>query len=43
MFKIGCHVSSSKGYKQMLLDTSFIGGNVFQWFTRNPRGCQKKK
>ncbi len=43
MFKIGCHVSSSKGYKQMLLDTSFIGGNVFQWFTRNPRGCQKKE
>ena len=43
MFKIGCHVSSSKGYKQMLLDTSYIGGNVFQWFTRNPRGCQKKE
>ena len=27
----------------MLLDTSYIGGNVFQWFTRNPRGCQKKE
>lgn len=42
MFKIGCHVSSSNGYKQMLVDTKAINGNVFQWFTRNPRGCQKK-
>lgn len=42
MFKIGCHVSSSSGYLQMGKDTEYIGGNVFQWFTRNPRGCQAK-
>ena len=43
MFKIGCHVSSSGGYLQMAKDTTYIGGNVFQWFTRNPRGCQAKE
>lgn len=42
MLKIGCHVSSSGGYVSMLNDTMYIGGNVFQWFTRNPRGCQAK-
>lgn len=42
MLKIGCHVSSSGGYVSMLNDTKYIGGNVFQWFTRNPRGCQAK-
>ena len=26
----------------MFNDTKYIGGNVFQWFTRNPRGCQAK-
>ena len=43
MLKVGCHVSSSKGYVSMLNDTKYIGGNVFQWFTRNPRGCQAKE
>ena len=43
MLKIGCHVSSSGGYVSMLNDTKYIGGNVFQWFTRNPRGCQAKE
>ena len=43
MLKIGCHVSSSGGYVSMLNDTKYIGGNVFQWFTRNPRGCQSKE
>ena len=42
MLKIGCHVSSSKGYVQMLKDTLYIGGNTFQWFTRNPRGGDAK-
>lgn len=42
MLKIGCHVSSSSGYVSMINDTRYIGGNVFQWFTRNPRGCQAK-
>ena len=43
MLKIGCHVSSSSGYVSMINDTKYIGGNVFQWFTRNPRGCQAKE
>lgn len=43
MLKIGCHVSSSNGYTSMIEDTKYIGGNVFQWFTRNPRGCQAKE
>lgn len=43
MLKIGCHVSSSSGYVAMIKDTEYIGGNVFQWFTRNPRGCQAKE
>lgn len=43
MLKIGCHVSSSAGYVSMINDTKYIGGNVFQWFTRNPRGCQAKE
>ena len=43
MLKIGCHVSSSSGYVAMIKDTKYIGGNVFQWFTRNPRGCQAKE
>lgn len=43
MFRIGCHVSSSNGYLQMAKDTTYIGGNVFQWFTRNPRGCKAKE
>ena len=42
MLNIGCHVSSSKGYVQMLKDTLYIGGNTFAWFTRNPRGGQAK-
>lgn len=43
MLKVGCHVSSSGGYVSMFNDTTFVGGNVFQWFTRNPRGCQSKE
>lgn len=43
MLKIGCHVSLSAGYVSMINDTKYIGGNVFQWFTRNPRGCQAKE
>ena len=43
MLKVGCHVSSSGGYVSMIKDTQYIGGNVFQWFTRNPRGCKAKE
>lgn len=42
MLNIGCHVSSSGGYVNMLKDTLYVGGNTFQFFTRNPRGGQAK-
>lgn len=38
MFKIGCHLSFSKGYLAMAKEAHSIGANVFQFFTRNPRG-----
>ena len=36
--KIGCHLSASGGYLAMAQTASSIGANVFQFFTRNPRG-----
>ncbi len=42
MFKIGCHLSSSKGYVHMLKEAQSIGANTFQFFTRNPRGGKAK-
>lgn len=42
MLNIGCHLSSSKGYVNMLNETEYVGGNTFQFFTRNPRGGQAK-
>ena len=36
--KIGCHLSSSGGYLAMGQTAVSIGANVFQFFTRNPRG-----
>lgn len=42
MFKIGCHLSSSKGYKNMAEEAHQIGANTFQFFTRNPRGGSAK-
>ena len=38
MMKIGCHLSSSGGYLAMAQTAASIGANVFQFFTRNPRG-----
>lgn len=43
MLKIGCHLSSSKGYVAMGKDALSIGANVFQFFTRNPRGGKAKE
>ena len=43
MLRIGCHLSSAKGYMHMLRETEAIGGNTFQFFTRNPRGGQAKQ
>ena len=42
MFKIGCHLSASKGYLAMAQTASSIGANTFQFFTRNPRGGSAK-
>ena len=38
MFIIGAHLSISKGYLHMGKEATKIGGNTFQYFTRNPRG-----
>lgn len=37
-FKIGCHLSASKGFLNMGKEIVALGGNTFQFFTRNPRG-----
>jgi deoxyribonuclease-4 len=41
-FRIGCHLSSSGGYLEMAKRAVEIGANVFQFFTRNPRGGAAK-
>lgn len=43
MLTIGCHLSSSKGFLHMGEEAKSIGGNTFQFFTRNPRGGSAKK
>lgn len=42
MLKIGCHLSSSKGFVHMLNEACSINGSTFQFFTRNPRGGKAK-
>lgn len=42
MLKIGCHLSSSKGFLAMGKEAVKIGANTFQFFTRNPRGGKAK-
>ena len=42
MLRIGCHLSSSKGYLNMGKTAADIGANTFQFFTRNPRGGTAK-
>lgn len=42
MFRIGCHLSVSKGFFAMGKDAVRIGANTFQFFTRNPRGGSAK-
>ncbi|HNZ66760.1 MAG TPA: deoxyribonuclease IV, partial [Planctomycetota bacterium] len=39
----GCHLSFSNGYYAMGLDALKIGANVFQYFSRNPRGGKAKQ
>ena len=43
MLRIGCHLSSSKGYQAMGKEAEKIGAGTFQFFTRNPRGGSAKK
>ncbi len=38
MLKLGCHLSSAKGYLTMGKTAVKIGANTFSFFTRNPRG-----
>lgn len=42
MLKIGCHLSSAKGFLAMGREAVKIGANTFQFFTRNPRGGKAK-
>lgn len=43
MLRIGCHLSSSKGYLAMGKEAVKIKANTFQFFTRNPRGGSAKQ
>ncbi len=42
MLKIGCHLSTKRGFLEMAKETISIKGNTFQYFTRNPRGGAQK-
>ena len=42
MFTIGCHLSASDGFLSMAQTTVAIGGNTFQYFSRNPRGSKAR-
>lgn len=42
MLRIGCHLSTSKGFANMGKEILMLGGNTFQFFTRNPRGSKAK-
>lgn len=43
MLRVGCHLSSSKGYLAMGKEARKIDANTFQFFTRNPRGGKAKE
>lgn len=43
MFKIGCHLSTEGGYLSMGERILSIGGNTFQYFTKNPKGGRVNK
>lgn len=42
MLDIGCHLSTTKGFKNMGKEALQINANTFQFFTRNPRGGKAK-
>ena len=39
---IGCHLSAADGFRGLARDALFVGANVLQFFTRNPRGGAAK-
>lgn len=43
MFKIGCHLSTEGGYLAMGQRILSLGGNTFQYFTKNPKGGRVNK
>ena len=40
---IGCHLTIAKGYKRAAELALEVGANVFQFFSRNPRGSSNKE
>ena len=43
MLTIGCHLSTTKGYRAMGETALSIGANTFAFFTRHPRGGKAKE
>lgn len=43
MLKLGCHLSIAKGFAKTAETAIKIGGNTFQFFSRNPRGSSLKQ
>ena len=43
MLKLGCHLSSSKGFTAMAKNAVSINADTFQFFTRNPQGSKAKE
>ncbi|MBQ9827852.1 MAG: endonuclease IV, partial [Lachnospiraceae bacterium] len=43
MLHIGCHLSTSKGFRNMGETALSIGADTFAFFTRNPRGGSAKE
>ena len=41
--KLGCHLSSSRGFLHMGKEAVSIGADTFQFFTTNPRGSKAKE
>lgn len=42
MFKIGCHLSISGGFLSAAKNIVKLGGNTYQYFSRNPQGGKAK-
>ena len=42
MFKIGCHLSISQGFLSAAKTINKLGGNTYQYFSRNPQGGKAK-